>query len=99
MAHGIAPFAHQLKKSDLTPPEINALLFYRLGQFVVWGHKHTELAAQDPDFSALLETATWALSRGGIPEPDGWHPPDETAINPVEDSQKVGFDGEDSTLK
>jgi hypothetical protein len=54
---------------SLTPPEINALLFYQLGRFVVWGQGRRELSAADSEFSALLETATRALSRGGILEP------------------------------
>ena len=53
---------------NLTPPEINALLFYRLGQFVVWGRQHHELAASDADLSRLLDSAAYALSRGGIRE-------------------------------
>jgi hypothetical protein len=59
---------------SLTPPEINALLFYRLSQFVVWGQEHRDLAAAHSDLAALLETATRALSRGGIREPEGWVP-------------------------
>jgi len=57
-----------LEGSRLTPPEINALLFYRLGQFVIWGRRHQHLAAGDEDFSRLLDEAVQALSHGGVLE-------------------------------
>ncbi len=99
MAHVRASFDRGLRTGSLTPPEINALLFYRLGQFVVWGQEHRELATAYPDLAALLETATRALSRGGIPEPDSWIPPADRVANPVQDSQNVasdaGFSGDD----
>ncbi|HTX35345.1 MAG TPA: hypothetical protein VME43_09990 [Bryobacteraceae bacterium] len=76
-------------KDSLTPPEINALLFYRLGQFVVWGQEHKELAAGDAHFSQLLETARWALSWGGIREPATWDPPANRAAH---DSQNRASD-------
>ena len=49
-----------------TLEQINALLFYQLAQFVVWGQVHRDLAEVHPDLALLLETATVALSRGGI---------------------------------
>jgi len=72
MAPVNASEAQAKRNGNLTPPEINALLFYRLGQFVVWGQEHKDLAAGDSRFSALLETATWALSHGGVREPGNW---------------------------
>ena len=100
MAHGTAPFAHQLRtRGDLTPPEINALLFYRLGQFVVWGHQHTDLALTDPDFSTLLETATWALSCGGVGEPDNWIPPDTNLQIPAQILKRLDSTRKVSPLK
>ncbi len=77
------------RNDSLTPPEINALLFYRLGQFVVWGQEHKELAAGDTHFSELLETAKWALSRGGIREPAIWELP---ASGSPHDSQNRASD-------
>jgi hypothetical protein len=74
MAQVDASEVQPARNGSLTPPEINALLFYRLGQFVVWGQEHKELAAADARFATLLETATRALSRGGIREPESWIP-------------------------
>ncbi len=81
MSHTTAPTLEGFQAGRLTPPEINALLFYRLGQFVVWGREHGNLAAADPDLSALLESAIEALSRGGILEPGSWIPPMSNSQN------------------
>ena len=81
MAHSDGPAAGQCNGGSLTPPEINALLFYRLGQFVVWGREHRDLAASDADLWRLLETATEALSRGGVLESDGSIVPDLSRPN------------------
>jgi hypothetical protein len=68
MADASVSFEQEAGNESLTSPEINALLFRELGQFVVWGCGRRDLAASDSKFSALLETATRALSRGGIRE-------------------------------
>ena len=81
MADFRASLASRLEMASLTPPEINALLFYRLGQFVVWGREHRDLAASDADLWRLLETATEALSRGGVLESDGSIVPDLSRPN------------------
>ena len=94
MAYAVERVVQPLTAASLTPPEINALLFYRLGQLVVWGQRHRELTASDPDLSDLLESATWALSRGGIREPDTWPAPTAGSTKHVQDSENVAFDAE-----
>ena len=65
-----------------TLEQINALLFYQLAQFVVWGQVHRDLAVAHPDLALLLETATVALSRGGILEHSA------SCVSPPESSGK-----------
>ena len=73
-----------------TPTQINALLFYQLAQFVIWGEQHRELAASHPDLTALLRTAAAALTEGAIPEDQGTLAPRVCrATKTVEDSQSL----------
>lgn len=44
MPHAAMFFVREPGSADLTPPEINASLFYQLAQFIVWGEQHGELA-------------------------------------------------------
>jgi hypothetical protein len=68
--------------------QINALLFYQLAQFVVWGRVHRDLAVVHPDLALLLETATVALSRGGILDHSAsCVPPQSQATNFLLDSE------------
>ena len=91
MPHTAVFFVPEPGNASLTPPEINAALFYQLAQFIVWGEQHGELAAAHPDLAALLQTAAMALSKGGISEhPSGWTPPGR-ATNSIEDSQTSAY--------
>jgi hypothetical protein len=68
--------------------QINAILFYQLAQFVVWGQVHRDLAVVHPDLAILLETATLALSGGGILDhPASCLPPLSKATNSLLDSE------------
>jgi hypothetical protein len=79
--------------ASLAPQHVNALLFYQLAQFVVWGHAHRDLAAAHPDFALLLQTATTALSRGGVLDDQGSSVPARAeATNPVSDSESLACD-------
>lgn len=73
-----------------TPSQINALLFYQLGQFIVWGERHRELVASYPDLMALLKAATIALSGAGMLEhPSRSDGADTEATNRGKDSQTL----------
>ena len=68
MSQGTKPFDLGPEIARVSPQGVNALLFYQLAQFVVWGHAHRDLTAAHPDLALLLQTATTALSRGGVPD-------------------------------
>ncbi len=41
--------------------ELNAQLFLRLAEFVIWAERHNEFAAADPEFARLRERSAAAL--------------------------------------
>ena len=99
MSHFTAPLDRRIKIGSLTPPEINVLLFYHLGQFIVWGQQHPDLAAEDPDLAALLQRAAVALMRGGILEPAASVLSETGTTSRVPDSQNVVLPGSVASLK
>ena len=77
--------------SGLVQGQINASLFFQLAQFVVWGQQHSEVAAAHPELARLLETATAALSRGGIPDHEKCVSWDNSARHSVPDSKTLAY--------
>lgn len=47
------------------PARSNALLFYQLARFLVWGQQHKDLATSDPGFDRLLGEAAAVLASAG----------------------------------
>jgi hypothetical protein len=75
--------------TGLVQGQINASLFFQLAQFVVWGQQHSEVAAAHPELARLLETATAALSRGGIPDHENALARDNSARQSVPESKTL----------
>jgi len=87
------PFDLEPGIGSLAPQQANALLFYQLAAFVVWGQAHRDLAAAHPDLAVLLQTATTALSRGGVLDDQASSVPAQAkATNPVLDSESLACD-------
>src|ERR1700716_3003810 len=78
--------------AGITPQQINAQLFARLSQFVIWCHAHRDLVAVHPDLAQLLQATTGAPEGDGIPEPSPSVPRPSQMINPIPNSETVGSD-------
>jgi hypothetical protein len=53
------------------PAQSNAVLFYQLARFVVWGQQHRNLLASDHELQDLLCDAAAALANTGVAVPRG----------------------------
>lgn len=51
---------------DAVLSKTNALLFYQLARFVVWGQQHKNLLVSNQEFGELLGDATKLLASPGI---------------------------------